>query len=142
MRLVTTVIGLGLLLGGCSTAQDVLDGGFEGGLDGAVADARARADDLLAQGRELAQTFEWCAGAAQLSQAVASGDVEGARAAADKLRTTAPEDLSEDLRTVAEAAARAQVGDPRVFLDDEVQAAASDVYAYAVELCGLARDDA
>lgn len=142
MRLVATIIGVALLLTGCDTAQDLLDDNLEGGLDGAIEDARSRADELLARGQELGQTFDWCAGAADLSTAVFAGDVEAARAAADELRATAPEGLSDDLRVVAEAAARAQVGDPRVFAEAEVRDAARDVYAYAVDLCGLPGGDA
>ena len=138
MRVGGTVVGLCLLLGGCGAAQDTLGGG----IDGALEDVRGQADELIARGQALGQAFDWCAGVADLSQAVLAGDVEGARAAAGDLRTTAPDDIGEDLRVIAEAAARAQVGDPRVLLDDEVRSATRDVHAYAVDLCGLPGGDA
>ena len=134
MRLVSVVFVLAALVAGCSTAQDAL----EERLGTSVEEVRGRADELLGQGRDVAGRFEWCTGAAQLAQAVVAGDVEQARVEAEALRGDAPEGLGEDLRTIAEAAARAQVGDPRGLMDDTVQDAARDVYAYAVELCGLA----
>lgn len=138
MRLLAVLTALALVLGACDTAQDAL----EEQLGTSVDDLRARADDLLAQRQELATTFDWCTGAAALAQAVVAGDVETARAEAELLQADAPAALGEDLRTIAEAAARAQVGDPRVLLDDEVQQAGRDVYAYAVDLCGLPGGDA
>lgn len=133
MRIVSALVVLAMATTGC--------GLVEGGVEGAVDEARARADDLLASGQELATTFEWCAGAAELGQAVAAGDVEVARSAAAGLLEDAPDDLTTDLRTVAEAAARAQVGDPRDLLDDDVQRAARNVYAYALDLCGVPGGD-
>lgn len=141
MRTAALIVAVSLLLGGCSAAQNLLDDGLDGELDSAVVEVRNRADGLIARGQELGQTFDWCAGAADLSTAVFAGDAEGARTAVDKLLTTAPEDLTADLRVVAEAAARAQIGDPRVFLEDEVRDATRDVYAYAAELCGLRGGD-
>ena len=129
MRMLVATLALIVLSAGCGTAQDAIGSGVD--------DLRARADDLLADGRELSATFDWCTGAAQLAQAVVEGDVERAREEADALRGDAPEDLGADLRTIAEAAARSQVGDPRQLMDDDVQDAARDVYAYAVDLCGL-----
>ncbi len=134
MRRLLGVVAIVLVTAGC--------GLMEGGVGGAVDQARAQADDLLARGQEVATKFEWCAGAAELAQAAVAGDVELARSAADGLLEDAPADLTQDLRTVAEAAARAQVGDPRDLLDDEVQQAARDVYSYAVDLCGLPGGDA
>lgn len=136
VRAAVVLVGLALL-SGCSTAQDLLGDRLDGGLDGAIGDVRTRADDLIARGQELGRTFDWCAGAAELGQAVFAGDVEAARVAAEELRITAPEDLTADLRVVAEAAARAQVGDPRVFLEADVRDATRNVHAYAVDLCGL-----
>ena len=136
MRAAATVLVLVLGLAGCATAQQSLEERLGTSLD----DLRGRADELLAQRQELASTFDWCTGAARLAQAVVAGDVEAARTEAAALRDDAPQDLAADLRLIAEAAARAQVGDPRGLMDGEVQDAARDVYAYAVELCGL-RDD-
>lgn len=133
MRFVSALVVIVVATAGC--------GLLEGGVEGAVDQARARADDLLASGQELATTFQWCAGAAELGRAVAAGDVEVAQAAASELLEDAPADLTSDLRTVAEAAARAQVGDPRDLLDDDVQQAGRDVYAYAVDLCGVPGGD-
>ena len=133
MRALVLVALVAVLAGGCDAAQSTLEEQLGTSLD----DLRGRADELLQERQELASTFDWCAGAAQLAQAVVAGDVVRARTEAEALRSEAPEDLTTDLRTIAEAAARAQVGDPRGLMDDEVQDAARDVYAYAVDLCGL-----
>ena len=133
MRTIVAVLLLALGLTACDAAQQTLEEQLGTGLD----DLRARADGLLQQGRDLATTFEWCTGAAQLAQAVVAGDVEKARAEAEALRGDAPEELGADLRVIAEAAARAQVGDPRQLMEDDVQQSALNVYAYAVDLCGL-----
>lgn len=133
VRIVSALVVIVVATAGCGLLDD--------GVEGAVDQARARADGLLASGQELATTFEWCAGAAELGQAVVAGDVEVARSAASTLLEDAPDDLTTDLRTVAEAAARAQVGDPRDLLDDDVQGAGRNVYAYAVDLCGVSGGD-
>lgn len=133
MRIFLAVLVLAVTAAGCDTAQ----GALEDQLGTTVEDLRGRSDDLLRQGQELATTFDWCRGAAQLARAVIAGDVEQARVEVEALRGDAPADLTTDLRTIAAAAARAQVGDPRQLMDGEVQQAARDVHAYAVDLCGL-----
>lgn len=126
MRTIVTMLVLAVLSAGCATAQDT------------VQDLRGQADELLQQGRDLAATFQWCASAAQLAQAVAARDVEAVRAAAADLRQTAPEELQPDLERIATAAQEASDGNPSALRDEDVQQAARDLYAYAAERCGLA----
>ena len=122
MRTTVTALLLGVLaLTGCTAADDL----------------RSRADALLQQGQQLASTFSWCTSAAQLAQAVVAGDVEAARREASTLQADAPEELAADLRVIADAAARAESGESQQLLDDEVQQAAGNVYAFAVDRCGL-----
>ncbi len=126
MRTIVTVLVMTLLATGCDAAQDTVD------------DLRVRADDLLEQGRDLAATFQWCASAAQLAQAVVARDVEAARAEVAELRETAPEALQPDLDTIEAAVQEAADGDTAALRDEAVQQAARDLYGFAAERCGLA----
>ena len=128
MRTIAALLVLTLATTACDDALETVD------------DLRGQADDLLAQGRELAATFQWCASAAQLAQAVVARDVEAARAEVAELRETAPEELQPDLDTIAAATEAAAAGDTAALRDEEVQQAARDVYAFAAERCGLAEE--
>lgn len=99
--------------------------------------ARAGLEDLADRADEIGDRATWCGAAVRLGNAIASRDAEAAEAAAQDLRADAPAELTGELTTVLEAAARAQAGDPSVLTDREVQDAALTVLETARDACGV-----
>lgn len=137
-RSATAVVACALVLGACAQATDIADDA-RSVVDDArsqIDDARGRLDDLVARADEIGDRLTWCGAAVRLGTAVTRRDAEGAEAAAQDLRDDAPAALADEVRVVAEAAGRAQLGEPSVLLDAEVQDAARVVLEEARDSCG------
>lgn len=139
-RTAAVAVTCALVLGACAQATDLADDA-RSAVDDArsqIDDVRGRLDDLVAQADEIGDRLTWCGAAVRLGTAVTRRDAQAAEAAAEDLRGSAPDELADEVRIVAEAAGRAQLGDTSVLLDTEVQDAARVVMAEARDSCGIA----
>ncbi len=123
VRLVVTA-ALAFSLVGCDQIDGVVDG------------ARSEFDSARDTVEDAVGSFRWCTAALRLGSAVASRDVESARAAAEDLSTTAPEELRAEVNTIVAAVEEAEAtGSTAPIRTDAVKAAGESILTYSQDRC-------
>lgn len=116
VRVAAAFLTLGLVLTGCSQAQEAVENTVE-------------------QATELAQNARYCVQAARVAQAVQARDVDTAVSAGESLVQVAPDEIVDEAQLILDAARQAQDGDPSALQSDEVQAAAQTLSDFTRDTC-------
>lgn len=102
---------------------------------GACGQVGEAVDQAAERADRVADTARYCVQALDVARAVSDRDVDAAVEAGRELSEVAPAEVSDDARTLLDAAQRAQDGDPQALQTDAVVAAAERLRETTEEQC-------